>query len=97
MDIFDKTLKLGLDLLSVGKKRNDLLVSDLKKHYDISESQAKKLAIDLNKHAKASHKELLNLIEGNLKGVVDKKDLTEIKKLLSLDTTTKKPKTTKRK
>ena len=82
MDVLDKAMKLGFDLLSVGQNRMDAISKELQNKYGLNEKQAKNLANDLVKHAKATHKETMKVVDDNLKGVIDKKDLTDIKKTI---------------
>jgi len=77
MSIIDKGLDMGFGLLSLGKKRTDLLVKDLRKHYDLNESQAKKLAKDLSQHANDSKKEIKKLVEENFKVLAKEAGLTK--------------------
>jgi polyhydroxyalkanoate synthesis regulator phasin len=96
VDLINKTLKLGFDLLSTGKKHSKLVAADLEKHYKLTKPQAKRLATDLSKHINAAQKDTMNIIEDNLKGVVSQKDINKVRRALKSKPTKKKPKRKKK-
>ena len=81
-ELIDRTMKLGFDLLSVGKKHGKIVASDLRKHYKLTEPQARRLAADLNKHIQAAEKDTLKLVESNLKGIVPRGEFNKVKRAL---------------
>jgi polyhydroxyalkanoate synthesis regulator phasin len=86
MDILKKTLQFGFGLAYIGKEHLDVLMKDLKKEYNLDEKQSKKLAKDIIKHTKDSHKKVKDLVEKHVKDFLND---SEIKKKKT--TTKKKP------
>jgi polyhydroxyalkanoate synthesis regulator phasin len=91
MDILKKTLQFGFGLAYIGKEHLDVLMKDLKKEYNLDEKQSKKLAKDIIKHTKDSHKKVKDLVEKHVKNFLNDSEIKKKKTTTKKKTSKKKP------
>lgn len=90
IELFEKTLMVGMGALSLSQKKGEELLKELKERFDVSEEEGKKLLDRLQQYSEQQQKKLSDLAQDEVKracervGVATHDDLVKLQKKVAL-------------
>jgi len=86
LELFEKTLMVGMGALSLSQKKGEELLTELKERLNVSEEEGKSLLHRMQAYAEENQKRLADMVQEEVKkayeraGLVSKEDFAKLQK-----------------